>query len=209
MDELKRLGRPGAYRLGDLRALGDGPVQPQAARPMFARARRRGPLSAWVLAFAAGVVAAAAGALAGLFFVPFVVGLLAGLIARWSGWRPRAVLAAAAASAVIGWGLPMGWHALRARLPGAPAPVVAGVAGALGLPEHGARGIVATLLAGIVLALGGAGLGQVLAALWARRARVPAEDPQPDRRADTADMVRLLAASPGRPGAAGRQRAPR
>src|SRR5262245_1160147 len=96
MDELNRLGRPGAYRLGTLRAAGAEPGRPRPYRPSFARASRRGPVWAWVLAFAAGVVTAATGVVAGLFPAPFLVGLLAGLVMRWGGWRPRAVLTAAA-----------------------------------------------------------------------------------------------------------------
>jgi hypothetical protein len=197
MDEMKRLGRPGAYRLGDLRACGAEPVPPRPARPGFARARRRGAPSAWALAFVAGVAAVAAGALAGLVFVPLVVGVLAGLITRWGGWRPRASLAAGAAIAVIGWGLPLGWQAVRATSSGAPGTVVAGVAGAAGLPAHGAHGIEATLLAGIILALAGVVLGLVLAARWAGRARVRVDDAQPDRSRESGDLVRLLAPSTG------------
>jgi hypothetical protein len=200
MKEMERLGRPGAYRLGDLRARGAEPVPPRPARPAFARASRRGSLSAWALAFVAGVAAVAAGALAGLFFVPLLVSLLAGLFARWGGWRPRAVLAAGAAAAVIGWGLALGWHALDGEPPGAPAPVVAGVAGAVGLPAHGAHGIEATLLAGIILALAGVGLGLVLAARWASRAQVQVDDARPGG-GESGDLVRLLAVSPG-PGVA-------
>ena len=197
MDEMKRLGRPGAYRLGDLRARGAEPVPPRSARPAFARASRRGAPSAWALAFVAGVAAVAAGALAGLFFVPLLAGLVAGLIARWGGWRPRAVLVAGAATVMIGWGLPLGWQALHAKPPGTPAPVVAGVAGAAGLPTHGAHGIEATLLAGIILALAGVAAGLVLAARWASRARVRVDDAQPDRPGESGDLVRLLAPGGG------------
>ncbi|HEV2258412.1 MAG TPA: hypothetical protein VGS06_35275, partial [Streptosporangiaceae bacterium] len=73
MDELDRLGRPGAYRLGALRA---APEWPRPYQPSFARPSRRGPVSAWVLACAAGVAAVASGVVAGLFLAPFLVGLL-------------------------------------------------------------------------------------------------------------------------------------
>ncbi len=45
MNELERLGRPGAYRLGALRRSGGeaGPLAPR--RPSFARRRRRGLLA--------------------------------------------------------------------------------------------------------------------------------------------------------------------
>jgi hypothetical protein len=197
MDEMKRLGRPGAYRLGDLRACGAEPVPPRPARPEFARVSRRGRPSAWALAFVAEVAAVAAGALAGLFFVPLLVGVLDALIMRWGGWRPRVILAAAVATAMIGWGLPLGWQAVHAKPGGTPGPVVAGVAGAAGLPTHGAHGIEATLLAGIILALAGVGAGLVLAARWASRARVRVDDTQPDRPGESGDLVRLLARSTG------------
>jgi hypothetical protein len=57
-----------------------------------------------MLAFLAGPAASAAGALAGLWFVPFVVGLLAGLAVRFGRWRLQMTLPAVAAMAVIGWG---------------------------------------------------------------------------------------------------------
>jgi hypothetical protein len=98
MKEMERLGRPGAYRLGDLRARGAEPVPPRPARPAFARASRRGSLSAWALAFVAGVAAVTAGALAGLFFVPLLVGLLAGIILALAGVGLGLVLAARWAS---------------------------------------------------------------------------------------------------------------
>jgi hypothetical protein len=59
MNDLERLGRPGAYRLGMLRAQGAEPVPPK--RPSFARASRRGPAPARVLAALAGVAAVARG----------------------------------------------------------------------------------------------------------------------------------------------------
>ena len=41
MNELDRLGRPGAYRLGALRAGDAGPAAPEPYRPRFARPRHR------------------------------------------------------------------------------------------------------------------------------------------------------------------------
>jgi hypothetical protein len=61
MNDLERLGRPGAYRLGMLRARGAEPVPPKPYRPSFARRSRRGPASARVLAALAGVAAVARG----------------------------------------------------------------------------------------------------------------------------------------------------
>ena len=53
MNDLERLGRPGAYRLGALRWSG-GEVTPPARRPSFARRRRHrllaGIAGSWLLA---------------------------------------------------------------------------------------------------------------------------------------------------------------
>lgn len=173
MDELGRLGRPGAYRLGMLRA-GAEPDRPRPCRPSFARASRRGPLSAWVLAFAAGAAAVAGGAIVGLFFVPFLVGLATGLVARWGSWRLRVTLPAAAVMAVLGWGIRLAWQAWHAE-------------------PHGARGTIAVLLAGVLQALAGVWLGRVLAAFRERRAAVQAGEVLTDRSDETRDLVRLLA----------------
>jgi hypothetical protein len=170
MDELDRLGRPGAYRLG---AAGAGPDRPRPCRPSFARARRRGPVSAWVLAFAAGAAAVAAGAVVGLFFTAFIIGLVTGLVARWGGWRLRVTLPAAAVMAVLGWGFALAWQAWHAE-------------------PHGARGTIAVLLAGVLQALAGVWLGRALAARRARRTTVRLSDARTDREDETRDLVRLL-----------------
>jgi hypothetical protein len=185
MDELDRLGRPGAYRLGMLRAAGAGPHWPRPCRPSFARPSRRGPLSAWVLAFTAGAAAVSGGAVVGLFFVPFIVGLATGLVMRWGGWRLRVTLPAVVVMAALGWGIPLAWQsAWHAEPPGA--------AGVPGLRGHGPGGTVAVLLAGVLQALAGVWLGGVLAARQARRAAVQVSDAPTDRGDETRDLVRLL-----------------
>jgi hypothetical protein len=198
MDELGRLGRPGAYRLGMLRAAGAGPDRPRPCRPSFARPSRRGPLPAWVLAFAAGAAAVAGGALAGLTFIPFLVGLGTGLVARWGGWRLRVMLPAAVVMAALGWGIPLAWQAWHAERPGAPGRMVAGAAGVAGLPAHWPRGTIAVLLAGVLQALAGVWLGRILAARRASRAAVQVSDAPTHRGDETRDLVRLLD-GPGRP----------
>jgi hypothetical protein len=192
MDELDRLGRPGAYRLGMLRAAGTGPDRPRPCRPSFARPGRRGSRSAWVLAFTAGAAAVSGGAVVGLFFAPFLVGLATGLVMRWGGWRLRVTLPAAVVMAVLGWGIPLAWPAGHAEPHGAPARIAVGVAGALGLPAHGARGIVAVMLTGVLQALAGLWLGRTLAARWARGTAVQVRDARTDRDDETRDLVRLL-----------------
>lgn len=168
MDELDRLGRPGAYRLGTLRAAGAEPGRPRPHRPLFARPSRRGSLFAWELAFAAGAAAVAGGAVVGLFFIPFLVGLVTGLVARWGGWRLRVTLPAAVVIAVLGWGIPLAWSA------------------------HGPRGTIAVLLAGVLQALAGVWLGRLLAALRARRTAVRVGEARTDRGDETRDLVRVL-----------------
>lgn len=161
MSDLRRLGRREAYRLGTLRTQGVGqPAPPRLFRPSF-QPRHRGPASAWFLGFLAGTAAVAAAAHAGLWFVAFLVGLLAGFCGRLGRWRLRVILPAAAAMAVIGWAITLGLAARRYGLTRATAHVATVLPGLH--PHHGAAGIAAVLLAGAALALAGAGLGQALA----------------------------------------------
>jgi hypothetical protein len=187
MDELGRLGRPGAYRLGELRAAGAEPDRPRPYRPSFARASRRGPVSAWVLAFTAGVAAVASGVAAGLFAAPFLAGLLAGLVMRWGGWRPRAVLTAATVMGAAGCGIPLAWQALHTRPPHAPGRVVADGLRVAGLSAHGTRGVAVGLLAGAAVARDRARAGDI---------------GEPSRPADAGDLVRVLGA-PAAPAGSG------
>jgi hypothetical protein len=161
MSELKRLGRREAYRLGTLRTQGVGqPAPPRRLRPSFLP-RHRGSASTWFIGVAAGAAAVAAAARAGLWFVPFLVGLVAGFSGGLGRWRPRVALPAIAAMAMIGWAIPAG---LRARH-GGPARAAAQVTAALpGLHPHGvAAGLAAALLTVAAQALAGAGLGLALA----------------------------------------------
>jgi hypothetical protein len=159
--DLRRLGKPGAYRLGRLRAQGvSGPAPPAPFRPSFARPGRRGPLPLWLLGWLAGVALIVAGAAAGLWFLPFVAGLLAGLASGLGGWRLRVALPAVAAMAVVGWGIPLCWSALHGQPVGATAMVIAAVAG---WPAHAAVGVAVTLLVALVQAVVGGWLGRALA----------------------------------------------
>jgi hypothetical protein len=99
MNDLERLGRPGAYRLGMLRARGAEPVPPKPYRPSFARRSRRGPASARVLGCLAGAAAIAGGAVVGRFFAAFILGMLAVIVAVWGVWLRR-VLAARRADGI-------------------------------------------------------------------------------------------------------------
>lgn len=159
-DELKRLGKREGYRLGNLRTQGVTQVAPP--RPFIPSflPRRRGPVPAWILAGLAGVAAVAGGAAIGLWFVPFIVGALAGFAMYLGRWRLRVTLSAAAAMAVAGWAVPLALAARRGQPEGATARVVAAL---LGLPPHAAMGIAVTLLIAAVQALAGAWLGLAVA----------------------------------------------
>ncbi len=161
MADLKRLGKRGAYRLGRLRVQGIGePRAPAPFRPSFARPAHRGPRSAWIFGFLAGTVLIAAGAVGGLWFMPFVIGVLAGIAMRRGGWRPLATLTAAALMGMAGWSIPLWWSALHGQPTGATARVIAALAG---LPARAAVGIAAALLVAVLQALAGAWLGRTLA----------------------------------------------
>lgn len=159
-DELKRLGKREGYRLGNLRTQGVGQIAPPRSFVPSFLPRHRGAVSAWVLGGVAGMAVIAGGAVLGLWFVPFIVGVLAGFAMRLGLWRLRAILVTAAAMAAAGWAVPLGLAARHGEPEGATARVVAAL---LGLPPHAAVGIAVTLLVGVVQALAGAWLGLALA----------------------------------------------
>jgi hypothetical protein len=153
----KRLGKPGAYRLGDLRSARKPPPRlPARHQPSFRPGPRRTPgaLLAWLAGCA--VVAALLGLAAGFgwWFGPFVVGAVAGA----GPWRGRPALGLAVLAVLVGWGAALWWPALSGAPAGATARQVAALAG---LPPHAAVGVAGTLLVG---------LAQALAAFWLARA---------------------------------------
>jgi hypothetical protein len=107
--------------------------------------------------FAVVAVVVAATAAAGLWFVPFVAGVAAGLL---SLGRPR-VVPAAVAGAVAGWALPLWILALRGLPAGATARAIAALAG---IPPYAAVAVVVSLLLAAL---------QTLAGAWLARALVP------------------------------------
>jgi hypothetical protein len=158
--DVKRLGRRGSYRLGRLRAQGVGIVVPPAPfRPSFNRPQHRGPTLAWLAAAAVGAAVMTGGAVVGLWFAPFAVGVLSGVVNWIGGWRARVMAAAVTAMAVVGWGVPLWWPALHGRPSGATARVIAAL---LSLPAYAFVGIVLALLVAVVQALAGLWLGRVL-----------------------------------------------
>lgn len=164
--EFKRLGKRGAYRLGQLRAQGIGqPPEPRRFRPRFLRPDHRWPAPAWLLGLLTGVLLIAAGAVAGLWFVPFAAGLLAGL-ANWAGrWRVLVAVPAVGLMAALGWVVPLVWYTLRGQ-PSAGAARV--IAAELGLPAHATAGFAVTVLIAVAQAVTGYWLGRAVTPLPAR-----------------------------------------
>jgi hypothetical protein len=158
--DLKRLGKRGSYRLGRLRAQGiSEPRTPAPMRVSFARPSHYGPVSLWLLAWLGGTAAVWGGAIAGLWYAPFVVGLAAGLANRFGGWRARVTIPAVALMAAAGWAAELAWMELHGESAKATAHVIAAL---LGLPAHAAVGIAVTLLIAVVQALVGLWLGRAL-----------------------------------------------
>lgn len=160
--EFKRLGKYGAYRLGQLKAQGLRELaRPTLLQPRFNRPDRGLPVSAWLCGLLLGTVAIAIGAYSGSWFMPFVLGLLAGLANRVGGWPVRLAVPAVVLMALIGWGAPLGWAALHGQPYGAVAREAAALAG---LPAHASVGLAATMLLAIV---------QVMVGYWLGRAMTP------------------------------------
>ncbi|HEY2504919.1 MAG TPA: hypothetical protein VGI58_00240 [Streptosporangiaceae bacterium] len=158
--EFKRLGRRGAYRLGDLRyKAGQEPGGP-AFRPRFTRPDRSAATSVWLLGLLAGSVVIIAGTALGLWFMPFAVGLLAGVANGVGRWPPRVAMPAVAATATAGWAIPLGWSVLRGAAYG---PVAREIAAQVGLPGYAAVGMIAVVLVAVIQALVGYWLGRALA----------------------------------------------
>jgi hypothetical protein len=158
--EFKRLGKRGSYRLGQLKAKGLRELaQPTLFRPRFNRPDRGLPASAWLCGLLLGTVAIAIGAYSGSWWIPFVLGLLAGFANKVGGWPVRLALPAVVLMAAIGWGVPLGWAALH----GQPYGAVAREAAALsGLPAHASVGLGVTVLVAIVQVIVGYWLGRAL-----------------------------------------------
>jgi hypothetical protein len=145
MADPRRLGKRGAYRLGELRGAEPPHARPPAPRTPSFRARRpRGPVAAWLLTCAAAAALLGLGAAFGLWWLPFPAGVAAGL----APWRARWALALAVLAVVIGWGTALCWPALSGAPAGATARVIAALAG---LPPHAWAAITATLLLGVLL----------------------------------------------------------
>jgi hypothetical protein len=150
MADSGRLGKRGAYRLGELRLRGRSPGARAPREPSFGGSRSRGPLLAWLAACALAAAILGFGAALGLWWLPFVAGIATGI----APWRLRSALAAVVLAVLAGWGAALWWPALSGATAGATARVIAALAG---LPPHAAIGVAATLLVGVA---------QALVALW-------------------------------------------
>jgi len=135
----------------------------RVAGAVESRPRLRGLGVALIAVFAVVAIVVAATAQAGLWWVPFPVGVLAGLASR----RWRRVVLVSVAGAIAGWALPLWIMALLGYPSGATARAIAGFAG---LPPYAAVMVVITLLLAAL---------QVLAGAWLARALAPRPDPAP------------------------------
>ena len=173
MADLRKLGKKGSYRLGSLAGgrLGGAPPPRSPRRlgqlgraphgPTFGPPWAQVRFGWWLAVVVAGAVVIAVTAEFGLWFVPFLAGLVIGLAAPRAGWRLRHTVPAVLVMAAAGWGAPLLWQAVRGAPAGATARVVAALAG---LPPHAMIGVVFTLLiaalqAGVGLWLGHAVIG--------------------------------------------------
>jgi hypothetical protein len=137
--DLRRLGKPGSYRLGGRRS----------------RAR----LGWWAVMVVAGAAVIAVTAHAGLWFMPFVVGVAAGVAWSRAGWRGYWAVASVLVMAAAGWGAPLVWQAAAGEPVGATARVIAALGG---LPPDAFVGVVLTLLVAGLQAAVGLWLGSVV-----------------------------------------------
>jgi hypothetical protein len=132
----------------------DGRARPAPHEPSSGVSRPPAGLRRWLCSCAAAAALLGLGAWLGLWWLPFVAGVAAGL----TGWRVRAALCWAIVAVIAGWGAVLWIPALLGAPAGATAREVAALAG---LPPHAFVAIAATLLVGAL---------QSLVALWLTRA---------------------------------------
>jgi hypothetical protein len=158
--EFKRLGKDRAYRLGRLGTQGVPTARHEAPfQPHFVRADHRWPIGSWLTGLVAGILLIIGGAAIGWWFMPFVVGLLAG-VANWvGGWPAKVAVPAVALVGAIGWAEPLAVVAARGLWDGAGARVAAGQAG---LSATTAAAVVLTIVVAAAQAVVGYWLGRAL-----------------------------------------------
>jgi hypothetical protein len=157
----RRLGKRGSYRLGSL--AGPPPARPALPSPHYPAwiPGRRGSIVLWLLACLACVAVLAVGALIGLWYLPFLAGLAAGIAAHYGRLPLRVTLPGVVLVAAAGWGAALAWLMLRDGLP--ERAVARTIAALAGLPAHATVGIAVTLLVAAVQAAAGLWLGRALA----------------------------------------------
>ncbi|HUB43041.1 MAG TPA: hypothetical protein VMA72_29660 [Streptosporangiaceae bacterium] len=178
--DLKRLGKRGAYGLGQLATQGLGSQRPAPFQPRFVRPDHRWPGPAWLLGLLAGVLIIAGTAAVGWWFMPFVIGLLTGLANYVGRWPTRLALPAVALASAAGWVVPLLWSVLRGTQYGG----VARTAALLGLPRDAAAGIALTALVPVAQGMTGYWLGRALTPLPTQDdalAAAPVPPPEPSR----------------------------
>jgi hypothetical protein len=155
MADLRRLGKRGAYRFGRLRAPERPAKQPPAPHhPSFGPRRSPAEVAWWLTVCAASAALLALGARFGLWFLPFMAGIIAGA----GPWRVRPALGLVVLAVAAGWSAAFWWPALS----GAPiGPTARTVAALAGLPPYAAAGVAGPLLVGIA---------QAVVAFWLARA---------------------------------------
>lgn len=141
----------------ELLSPGRGSAAPVASGDASAVPPGRRPAAASMAGGLAVVIVIAAGTAAGLWFLPFIVGLAAGLLARRR--RLRSVLLTTAAVAVAGWAVPLAWQAGRGEPVGATARAVAALAG---LPASAGLVVGVTVLVAAIQALTGVWLARAI-----------------------------------------------
>lgn len=159
--EFRRLGKRGAYRLGQLRAQGVGEHRvPKLCQPRFARHRpRHWSTFTWLVGWLTGVLVISGAAAVGWWFVPLVAGVAAGFTNRAGDWPWRVAVPAVALMAAAGWTVPLLLGALRGQPYGGVARVIAALTG---LPADAAAGLALTVAIAAVQAVTGYWLGRAL-----------------------------------------------
>jgi hypothetical protein len=164
--DVDRLGKRGSYRLGGIGPPGGAPpAPPRPLQPQFIRPQHQGSAAGRILAAVTASILVAGAALAGIWYMPFVVGLATGVSMRWAGWRLRVTVPAVTVMTIAGWSAALWVLALRGQPVGATARAIATIAG---LPGLAALTVAITLAVSALLGLAGLWLGRALAPRPAR-----------------------------------------
>lgn len=158
--EFKRLGKDRAYRLGQLRTQGVPQLQvPAPFRPQFVRPYHRWSAAVWLVGLLIGVLLIMGGAAIGWWFMPFVVGLLAGA-ANWVGrWPAKVAVPAVVIAAAVGWAVPLSYSMAHGQGHDTIARITATQ---VGLPGTAAAGVTLSIAVAVAQAVVGYWLGRAV-----------------------------------------------